>query len=374
PDAVNALAFSPDGKELAFASVGGLLRRGNLKTGIETEGGSWAGVVHSQKIYFLDGAFQLPKRRTWKLSAHAIPEKDPPRVIVHLRDFPGDLNPTKKLLVETKGGFIRLVDLSQPEGRVSPGTHFGGATRAEFSPDGSKIITMGNDQQIGLWNAESGAHVKRIAGDYFRHYSTAVFVDNDRILFGGWTTELTNLRTKETKYLDWFPVHLRCVAVSRSGMIAIGGPAGRVTIVRLDDDSRKPFWVHNGEIQSIAFSPDGKRLLTATRDSVKILDAAKRSAVATLPKIPGEIRQAVYSPDGERIAACASRGTIHIWNAKTTKPIRDLRVADNQAWSVAYSPDGTLLISGHATGGFRVWDPKSGKRLATLDGEQGAVR
>src|SRR5258706_3951400 len=64
-----------------------------------------------------------------------------------------------------------------------------------------------------------------------------------------------------------------------------------------------------------------------------------------------------YSPDGRHIISGSSDRTIRIWDAKTGTPVGDpLKGHTRSVLSVAYSPDGRHIISGSADHNIRIWD------------------
>ena len=74
---------------------------------------------------------------------------------------------------------------------------------------------------------------------------------------------------------------------------------------------------HSREVSSVAFSPDGKRLATASADrTVKVWDATTGQETLTLKGHSGEVNSVVFSPDGKRLASASGDQTVKVWDAQ----------------------------------------------------------
>ena len=125
---------------------------------------------------------------------------------------------------------------------------------------------------------------------------------------------------------------------------------------------------HTRFVRSVAFSPDGAMLTSASQDStIKVWDIATKENIATL-RHTHSIRSVAFSPDGTTFALGASDSTIKVWNIATKKNIATLEGHTHRVRSVAFSPDGAMLASGSSDRTVKLWGIATGRTVATLEG------
>ncbi|KAH7117476.1 hypothetical protein EDB81DRAFT_892342 [Dactylonectria macrodidyma] len=122
---------------------------------------------------------------------------------------------------------------------------------------------------------------------------------------------------------------------------------------------------HSGWVHSVAFSPDGQRLASAS-GVVKVWDAATGHCQATLEGHSNKVPSVAFSPDGERLASASWDRTIKVWDAATGHCEATLK-GSNRVQSVAFSPDGEHLASASSDKTAKVWDATTGHCQAKLD-------
>jgi Tol biopolymer transport system component len=133
---------------------------------------------------------------------------------------------------------------------------------------------------------------------------------------------------------------------------------------------------HEGRVETVAFSPDGKRIVTASADkTARLWDADTGKQIgAPLKGHAAHVLSAAFSPDGKRIVTGSGDNTARLWDADTGKQISDpLKGHQDRVWSVAFSPDGKRIVTGSWDNTARLWDADTGKEVGKLEGHQGHV-
>ncbi|KAF5331511.1 hypothetical protein D9758_018596 [Tetrapyrgos nigripes] len=106
---------------------------------------------------------------------------------------------------------------------------------------------------------------------------------------------------------------------------------------------------HEDWVQSVAFSPDGARIVSGSRDfTVRIWDAQTGTAIGEpLQGHEHRVQSVAFSPDGARIVSGSHDSTVRIWDAQTGTAIGEpLQGHEGLVQSVAFSPDGAMIVSG----------------------------
>ncbi len=126
---------------------------------------------------------------------------------------------------------------------------------------------------------------------------------------------------------------------------------------------------HIWAIWSVAFSPDGRRVITGSGDdTAKIWDAGSGKVLLTLNGHSLGVKSAAFSPDGRRVVTASDDHTAKIWDAESGKELLTLTGHSLAVEQAAFSPDGQWVVTGSDDHTAKIWDVGSGKVLLTLDG------
>jgi len=131
---------------------------------------------------------------------------------------------------------------------------------------------------------------------------------------------------------------------------------------------------HSFEVTSVAVSPDGTRIVTGSwDDTAKVWDARTGSALLDLEGHAGFVTSVAFSPDGMRIVTGSEDSTAKVWDARSGSPLLDLKGHSSGVTSVAFSPDGMRIVTGSGDQTAKVWDARSGSPLLELQGHSRRV-
>lgn len=125
--------------------------------------------------------------------------------------------------------------------------------------------------------------------------------------------------------------------------------------------------MHDQPIFAVAFSPDGRKLISsAQREQIRIWDANSYQALGNLTGHYDTAVKLAYDPTGNQIASAHYDGTVLLWNAHTGLISHILHGHSKPAWAVDFSSDGLYLASGNGDGKAIIWDALSGRSVQTL--------
>ena len=175
--------------------------------------------------------------------------------------------------------------------------------------------------------------------------------------------------TQSQKLLKTIPASADVVAFSPDGKRIISGSSEH-SLQLWDAVSGntigKPFEGHTNSVTSVAFSPDGKHIISGSSDhTLRLWDAVSVTPIGKRFEGPTYgVSSVAFSPDGKRIISGSSEHTLHLWDAVSGTPIgKPFEGHAKGVTSVAFSPDGKYIISGSGDDTLRLWDAVSGTQI-----------
>ncbi|KAH7308785.1 WD40-repeat-containing domain protein [Rhexocercosporidium sp. MPI-PUGE-AT-0058] len=128
---------------------------------------------------------------------------------------------------------------------------------------------------------------------------------------------------------------------------------------------------HSMAVSSVAFSPDGKQVVSGSSSAIRLWDAATGAALQTLEGYA--VNSIAFSPNGKQVVSGSDYNTVRLWDAITGAALQTLEGHSRAVISVAFSPDGKQVVSGSKDKTVRLWDAVTGTALQKLKGHSMAV-
>ena len=127
---------------------------------------------------------------------------------------------------------------------------------------------------------------------------------------------------------------------------------------------------HSFDVLGVAWSPNGKRMASGSQDNtVQMWDAnSGRLVLTTYTGHLGGVTCVAWSPDGKRIASSSYDKTVQVWDARSGRLLYKYTRHSDAVYAVAWSPDGTRLASCSGDKTVQVWNPNNGQLLYKYTG------
>ncbi|MEO6253083.1 MAG: caspase family protein [Ferruginibacter sp.] len=280
--------------------------------------------------------------------------------------------------------FVSTFLWAQQPGLVVPIGHTAAINSVSFSPDGKYIVTGSDDLIAKVWDKISGRLLYSLYGHKENIRSVVFSPDGSRII-----TASINDRAR-----IWDAKTGLLISVMNDEAGINSGPVystdGRyiLSVGSLSREHFEPFtanlwdangdkliykFVHDDHVKAAAFSTDGEKIITASKDnSVKIWSALNGTQLADLKGHKDEVLHISFSQNGKLALTVSKDKTAKIWNADNGALITSIK-ENVPLQRGCFSPDGKLLVTVPAypeislgKAAMKIWDVPSGKLIFVL--------
>jgi WD40 repeat protein len=309
--------------------------------------------------------------------------------------------------------------------------HANGVRSLQFTPDGKRLLSVGNDSRVCLWDVATGKQerllfqgpprkpifarlspngkilavgghgadssialfdftndqVLRTINKDGPRFEAAVFSADGKLLAASMPGSCSIWDAATGRLLHSLGAHGSALAFSPNGkqLVTAGwsvSPGGIPGMSLWEIDTEKELrLVDDADAEAVAFSRDGRFVLSADFDgAVRYWDAATgkvahqlRPASAKKEAAPVALASLALSPKGDMLAAGDRAHAIHWWDAAARKELRVLQGHTSRPVALAFSADGAALASGDQGGTIRLWDVVRGSERLACDNLEGPV-
>jgi WD40 repeat protein len=426
-----AAALSPDGTLAATGHFDGVLRLWRVKGGtLERELRPPGAPQAMTAVAFSPDGRRVAASAGRYTAVWQVRRRSPPLVQPHESDVAAvAFSPDgRRLATGDEGGVVRVWTLGTKKVEVLIG-HEGKVTSVAFAHDGRSLVTGGVDETARIWDTATGKATAELRGHdglvlgvaFDRSGDTVASGSSDRsIRFWRVANDPVRVQVESPNELAlqdvaFDPTGARLVTAGRDRTVRVWAfPSGERLHV-LAHGTAVDDWV-----ESARFDPTGRLVVSAGDDgTIRIWDAATGHVRRVLGQPGGrELFDVAISPDGELVAAGGIDGSVRLWrwregklvsrlrtparvNAVAFSPsggfvaaaggraIRIWRVADlrraavvlrdpspaqeNEFWSVAFAPNGEFVAAGNGTGTWSLWDLRTSALVARVKGHTDTV-
>jgi WD40 repeat protein len=262
------------------------------------------------------------------------------------------LSPDNRLLAAHCGNSIRVWDIASGKLTQTLRGYRGWVWAMAFSSDGKRLAMAGDDSSVRLWDVLAGATVTSCRG-HTERVDAIAFHPRGTLL-------VTGSDDQSARVWD---------ATSGAEKLVYTGNA--------DKPHGKTGWVHGGQVGGAAFSPDGKRVASASsfgmrnwKDGhVKVWEAATGKEVLGIDEAADRV---TFDPSGHRLAT-THWGGLTVWDAATGQRLSTFPVREGDVESMAFTPGGRCIAAVCCGNTVKVWDTAGKKQLLCVRGNDDRI-
>jgi WD40 repeat protein len=335
---VHSVSFSPDGRSLLVGDVW-KPKLWDISAGrqLRSFGGKYT--VHQHAAYSPDGRYVLsagagPPTMWDAATGNEVRSFSELRKILEVNDLLALSADGRYALTVVQGKAIKIWDVaSGKDPRIIDG-QADTIRSAALSPDGRFALTGNQDGTMKIWDAATGKDLRTFSGNavFSSEVSAAVFSPDGRFILANGISTLPDFNVTELT-----------IKKARQGEEALSA-GERAYLSRFDNPD--------------ANKNEGKAFV--------LWDAASGKPVRSFGGHKSFIGALAFSPDGRFILSSSWDSTLRLWDAATGKELRRFEGHTEAIDSIAFSPDGRHAATGSFNGWVSIWDVASGRELALM--------
>jgi WD40 repeat protein len=398
-------AFSPDGRRVVIASVSNKARVWDVESGKRIARLNVARPM-LWALFSPDGRRIVTASYRPNSYAVLVWDAESGKEIAVLKAHEGAVNSAafspdgSRIVTASHDTTARIWDAENGKEIAALKAHEGAVNSAAFSPDGRRIVTSSSDCTARVWDAACRTEIALLKGHKEPLTTAAFSPDGCRIVTGFGDTTARVWDAEGGTEIAILKGHKGWNFPKRTWIVTAFSPNGRRIVTASDGTARvwdaesgKEIATLSGQeakVGSAVFSPDSRRLVTianelriaTTADEIRaatpademmltrVWDAENGKEIAVLK---GVMKTASFSPDSSRIVTASGDKTARVWDGESGREIAVLKAHEGGVNSASFSPDGRRIVTASDDKTARVWDGESGREIAVLKAHEGAV-
>lgn len=133
-------------------------------------------------------------------------------------------------------------------------------------------------------------------------------------------------------------------------------------------------FVYKGKtVNAIAYSPDGHHFASGGEDGISFWDTERWEVIRQLKGHRGYVKAIAFSPDSSWLVSGSEDNTLIRWEVESGKQLQQYKGHKGRVHTAAFSPDGKYLLSGSDDTSVKLWEVEAGGEVSSMDGHTGAV-
>jgi WD40 repeat protein/tetratricopeptide (TPR) repeat protein len=246
---------------------------------------------------------------------------------------------------------------------------------AAFSPDGRLALSGSRDRTVKLWDVRTGRCLRTFSGHQGEVHTVQFSPDGAQALSasGDSVVKIWDLSTgNEFKSFEGhtsgaFAPEGRVVLTQPNSWMKLLDPALEVDVRRFTGHFGIAVW------GDVAFSPDGRHGVYPNGQNILVWDLEPSRDIRTLKGHTGNVHSVTFAPDGKRVASGGLDGTVKLWELDTGKEVWTAKHSD-VVRQVRIAPDGRTVLSVSHDKTLRIWEAATGREVRTFMGHSDMVK